>query len=256
MKRRPILLAGAGLLVLLFLGLPIWAVLAGAQGPGGGADAYATLVTSPRVWRFLLNSVLFSAAAAAGQVLLATLAGYSLARLPLPGRRPIFALLIVLLIVPAIGLVLPRFLLLQVLGWNDTLGGLISTQLVSAWGIFLMRQAFLDLPVEVEDAARLDGADGWTIFREIAVPAVRPAIAVVALLAAVDAGKAYLWPLVAARPLRSQPLEVGVASLHGLYYSNWPYQMAAAGTLALPLVFLFLLARRHFIRGIEQAEFR
>ena len=256
MRGRPVVQAAMGLLVLAFLGLPVWAVLAGAQGPGGGADAYATLVTSSRVWRFVLNSVVLSAAAAVGQVFLATLAGYSLARLPLPGRRPIFALLIVLLVVPAVGLVLPRFLLLQALGWNDTLIGLVSTQLVLAWGIFLMRQAFLDLPLEVEDAARLDGADSWTVFREIAVPAVRPAIAVVALLAAVDAGKAYLWPLVAARPLRSQPLEVGVASLHGLYYSNWPYQMAAAGVLALPLIFLFLLARRHFIRGIEQAGFR
>lgn len=256
MRLSPVLAAGAALLAGAFLALPVWAVLSGSLGPGGGRDAWATLLTSGAMGGFVVNSAIFCAAAAAGQVATATLAGYALARLPLPGRRPVVWFLIVALVAPGITLVLPRFLLLQALGWTDTIGGLVSTQLVSAWSIFLMRQAFLDFPVAVEEAARLDGADGWTIFREVAVPAVRPAMAVVALLAAVEAGKSYLWPLVAARPLRSQTLEVGVASLHGLYYSNWPYQMAAAGIVALPLAFLFLLSRRHFIRGIERAEFR
>jgi multiple sugar transport system permease protein len=249
------LVAGATVLVFAaFTLVPVAAVIAGLREEAPGRSALGEVLVSPAFGRFALNSLCFAVAVTAGQVVTATLAGYALARLRFPGRERIAAALVALLAVPTVALVLPRYLLLQSLGWTDTLGGMISAGVVSLWGIILMRQAFSELPAGLEEAARLDGADRWVIFRELALPAVRPALAVLGLVAFTDAWKAYLWPLVLARPLGVQPLEVGVASLRGLYYSDWPSQMAAAGLAALPLAVVFLLARRHFIRGIERAR--
>ena len=206
--------------------------------------------------RFFLNTIGFSLAVVAGQVITSVLAGYAFASMDFPGRRRLFALLLGVLFLPAIVLLIPRFLLLQALGWVDTLGGLISAELVSVWGIFLMRQAFLQLPVELEEAARLDGAGTWTIFREVALPAVWPSLITLALFAFVDSWKAYLWPLVATRSLELRTIEVGVATFHGFYYSDWPYQMAAAVAAALPLLLVFLAARRYFVRGLHLTGFR
>jgi multiple sugar transport system permease protein len=217
---------------------------------------YADALTALPFARFFLNTFLFAGAVVAGQVVTSALAGYAFARLSFPGRRRIFALVLAVLLLPAVVILIPRFLLLQALGWVDTLGGLISAELVSVWGIFLMRQAFLQLPAELEEAARLDGAGSWTIFREVALPAVGPALATLALFAFVDAWKAYLWPLIATRSLELRTIEVGIASFHGFYYSNWPYQMAAALAAAVPLLLVFLVAQRYFIRGIQLTGFR
>src|SRR5689334_3474052 len=116
---------------------------------------------------------------------------------------------------------------------------LISTELVSVWGIFLLRQFFLTIPRELEDAARLDGAGEWTIFWRVALPLSKPALATLAVFAFVDQWKNFLWPLIVTRSTPMQVVEVGIASFHGLYYTNWPYQMAAALTAILPLVVLF-----------------
>jgi multiple sugar transport system permease protein len=158
--------------------------------------------------------------------------------------------------VPGVVLLIPRFLLLNALGWVDTIHGLVSAELVSVWGIFLLRQAYQAVPRELEDAARLDGAGAWSVFRHVALPAVRPALATLALFAFIDAWKSYLWPLIATRSLERRTLEVGVAAFHGFYVSNWPYQMAAATAAALPLLLVFLLAQRYFIRGIQLTGFR
>lgn len=217
---------------------------------------YPAALTALPFDRFFLNTLIFSVAVVVGQLVTSALAGYAFARLDFPGRRRIFAALLGILLVPGVVILIPRFLLLQALGWVDTLGGLISAELVSVWGIFLMRQAFLQLPAELEEAARLDGAGAWTVFREVALPAVRPALATLALFAFVDAWKAYLWPLIATRSLELRTVEVGVASFHGFYYSNWPYQMAAAVTAAVPLLLVFLVAQRYFIRGIQLTGFK
>ncbi|HSC59055.1 MAG TPA: carbohydrate ABC transporter permease [Gemmatimonadales bacterium] len=268
-SRRAAVVAGTAVLLALTLA-PFWVMVSTSL-----TDEFGVFHTHPVLWpahpewrnypaaltalpfgRFFLNTLLFSAAVVAGQLVTSALAGYAFARMTFPGRRRVFALLLSVMFVPAVVLLIPRFLLLQALGWVDTLGGLISAELVSVWGIFLMRQAFQQLPAELEEAARLDGAGTWTIFREVALPAVRPALVTLALFAFVDSWKAYLWPLIATRSLELRTVEVGVASFHGFYYSNWPYQMAAAVAAALPLVLVFLAAQRYFIRGIQLTGFK
>ena len=217
---------------------------------------YPRALTAFPFGRFFLNSLVFALAVVLGQVTTAALAGYAFARLRFPGRDRLFQLTLALLMVPVVVLLIPRFLLINALGWVDTLHGMIVTELVSVWGIFLLRQAFLALPRDLEDAARLDGAGEWSIFWHIALPTVRPALATLALFAFVDAWKNYLWPLIATRSLDRRTVEVGVASFHGFFYSNWPLQMAAAVTAVIPLLLVFLLAQRHFIRGIQLSGFK
>ncbi len=201
--------------------------------------------------RFYLNSLVFAAAVVVGQLVTSALAAYAFARLDFPGRDKLLVLILSVLMIPGIVLLIPRFLVLNALGWVDTYQGLISTELVSVWGIFLLRQFFLSIPRELEDAARLDGAGEWTIFTRIVLPLSGPALATLALFAFVDAWKNFLWPLIATRSMDMRTVEVGIASFHTYYYSNWPYQMAAAVTAIVPILVVFFVAQRYFVRGIQ-----
>jgi len=215
------------------------------------AGNYARALGALPFGRFFLNTALLAGAVVVGQVTTSALAAYAFARLRFPGRDRVFLTFISVLLVPAIVLLIPRFLIVNALGWVDSYAGLISTELVSVWGIFLLRQFFRTLPRELEDAARLDGAGEWQIFWRVAVPLSRPALATLAVFAFVDQWKSFLWPLIVTRSVRMQVVEVGIASFHGLYYTNWPYQMAAAVTAVVPLVVLFFAAQRYFIRVIQ-----
>ncbi len=206
--------------------------------------------------RFFLNSAILAVFTVAGQLVCGAMGGYALARFRFPGDRAVFATYLAALMVPGVVLLIPRFLLVDALGGVDTMAGLVSAELVSVWGVFMMRQFFLSLPRDTEDAARIDGASEWTIFARIALPLARPALATFALFAFIDAWKALLWPLVVTRSMSLRTVEVGIASFHGLYYANWPHQMAAAVTALLPVFVVFLATQKYFTRGIQLSGFR
>jgi len=206
--------------------------------------------------RFFLNSGVLALFMVVGQTLTGALGGYAFARFRFAGGRAVFAAYLSALMVPLIVLLIPRFLLIDALGGVDTVAGLVSTEVVSVWGVFMMRQFFLSLPRDTEDAARIDGASEWTIFWRIAVPLARPALATLALFAFIDAWKSFLWPLVVTQSLEMRTVEVGIASFHGLYYANWPYQMAAAVTALVPVLVVFLATQRFFVRGIQLTGIR
>lgn len=195
--------------------------------------------------RMFVNSAIYAGCVMVGQVLTSGAAGYALARLRFPGRDRLFAVFLALLTAPAILLLMPRALLMEGLGWTDSYRGLISTELVSVWGIFLMRQYFLALPREVADAARLDGADEWTLFWRIMLPLAKPAVAAVAVIAFLDQWRSFLWPLLVTRSPGMQVAELALADVHRAYAANWPYQMAAAVVVTLPLVLVCLGAHRY-----------
>jgi len=211
----------------------------------------AALVAVP-FGRFLLNSAIFSLAVVVGQVSTSATAAYAFARLRFPGRDRLFLAYLCPLMAPAIVLVIPRFLLIDALGWVDSYPGLISTELVSVTGIFLLRQFFRTIPRDLEDAARLEGAGEWTIFWRVIMPPSRPALATLAVLAFADQWRSFVWPLVATRSSGMQPLEVGIANLRGMYDLSWSYQMATAVAAVIPLMLLYFVAHRYFIRGFEQ----
>jgi multiple sugar transport system permease protein len=212
---------------------------------------YPAALTALPFGRFFLNTAIFAGCVAVGQVASSATAAYAFARLRFPGRDRLFLAYLSVLMVPAIVLLIPRFLFVHALGWVDSYAGLISTELVSVWGIFLLRQFFQTIPRELEDAARLDGAGEWAILWRLVLPLSRPALATLAVVAFVDQWKSFLWPLIVTRSTDMAVVEVGLATFHGLYSTNWPYQMAAAVTAVVPLLLVFFVAQKYFIRGIE-----
>jgi len=211
---------------------------------------YFEALTALPFGRFFLNSLIITSATVVGHLLFCSMAAYAFARLRFPGRDVLFILFLSAMMIPGVVLLIPRFLLIHSLGWVDTYQGVISTEIVSVWGIFLLRQFFLSIPRELEDAARIDGASEFTIWWRIVLPLSKPAIATLAVISAVDSWKNFLWPLIATRSLEMRPMEVGISSFHNIYMTNWPYQMAAAVVAVLPLVITFLLTQKYFIRGI------
>src|SRR2546421_12088677 len=175
------------------------------------------------------------------------MAAYAFARLRFPGRDRLFLGFLSVLLVPALVLLVPRFLIVNALGWVDTYAGLISTELVSVWGIFMLRQFFLTIPRDLEDAARLDGAGEWTVFWRGVLPLSKPALATLAVLAVVDQWRSVPLPLIATRSAEMSVMEVGIASFHGLYYTNAPYQMALAVTAGVPPIVLYFAAAKDFL---------
>ena len=212
-------------------------------------DNYAAALAALPYARVLLNTAILAGCVMIGQVFTSAAAGYAFARMQFPGRDGIWTTLLAVLAIPAIVLLIPRYLMIQALGWVDTYPGLISTELVSVWSIFLMRQAFVMLPRDVEDAARLDGAGEWTLFWRVALPLARPAVAAVAMLAFMDQWRNFLWPLVITRTARMEVAEVALAHLHTTYAGNWPYQIAAAVLVTLPLLAVCLVAQRYVMQG-------
>ena len=214
-------------------------------------DNYRGALTAQPFGQYFLNSAVFAALVVAGQVGTSATAGYAFARLEFRGRSRLFLLCLSTLMVPAVVILIPRFLLVDALGWVDTYAGLASTELVSVWGIFLMRQSFRQVPQELEDAARIDGAGPWRIFWSVSLPLVRPALATLALFAFLDAWKNLLWPLIATRSIAMRTVEVGIASFHSTYLTNWPYQMAAAVVAIGPVLLLFLFTQRFLTQGLH-----
>ncbi len=219
-------------------------------------ENYPEALTALPFALYLRNSLILAGATVVGQVVTAAMAGYAFARHRFAGRAPLFGVYLGTLMVPGIALLVPRFLIVDAMGLVDTVAGLVSVELVAAWGIFLMRQYFLSLPRDMEDAARLDGASEWQVFVRVALPLARPGLATVALFAFIDAWKSLLWPLIVVRSPDLRVLEAGVASFHGLYYANWPWQMAAAVAALVPVLLVFLLAQRAFLRGLAFGGFK
>ena len=199
--------------------------------------------------RVLLNTALLAGCVMLAQVITSAAAGYAFARVRFPGKSGVFRVTVALLAIPTILLLIPRYLLVSALGFVDTYPGLISTELVSVWGIILMRQTFLTLPRDVEEAARLDGAGEWTLFWRVTLPLARPAVIVLAVLAFVDQWRSFLWPLLVTQLPQMAVGEVALARFHATYAGNWPYQMAAAVLVTLPVLLVGIVAQRFVMQG-------
>lgn len=200
--------------------------------------------------KFFLNSLTVSLGAALGQLCTCSLAAYAFARLRFKGRDKIFALYLATMMIPAIVTLIPTFLIVNAFGGMNTYWGLVTPALTSVWGIFLLRQFFLTIPRDYEDGARLDGASDFTIFYKIILPLSKPALATLAIFAFLNAWKDFLWPLIITNRNDRRTVEVGIAMFHSLHAVNWPYQMAAAVVVMLPIIIVFFLAQRYFIKGI------
>lgn len=213
-------------------------------------ENYAEALTLLPFGRFFLNTILISSTAVVGQLLTCSMAAYAFARMRFKGRNLLFGVYLSTMMVPAIVTLIPAYLIVSAFGWIDTYWALLTPVLTSAWGIFLLRQNFQTIPVEYEEAARIDGATDWQIFWKVILPVSKPALATLGVFTLMGTWKDFLWPLIVTNTNALRPVEVGVAMFSTLYSSNWPYQMAAAVVVMLPIVMAFLLTQRYFVDGI------
>lgn len=200
--------------------------------------------------QMFLNSVLLTIGRTVGQVVLCTMAGYAFARIPFPGRNALFVVFLSVLMVPSQLYLLPQFEIIQTLGWMNTMQALVVPGIFSAFGTFLMRQFFLSLPAELEEAARIDGANPWQTFWRIMVPLAKPGIIALVVFTVLWSWNDLLWPLVVTTDPAKMPLSVGLSQLVGLHGTDYPVLMAGALLATLPMLVTFMILQKQFIQGI------
>lgn len=214
---------------------------------------FAEAMTLQPFGRFFLNSLIVAIASVIGQLTFCSMAAYAFARLQFRGREKIFILYLGTMMIPAIVTIIPAFLIITSFGWMNTYWALFTPTLSSVWGIFLLRQFFLTIPKEFEDAARVDGASELTIFLRVILPLSKPALATLTIFAFMGSWKDFLWPLIVTNRTDMRTVEVGIAAFSNLYTTDWPHQMAAAVVVMLPIVLVFLFAQKYFVRGITMS---
>lgn len=217
---------------------------------------YSDVFSMLPFWRMLGNTALYAGCITVGQVFFCSLAGYAFARLPFRGRETLFGLYVATLLVPLAVIVVPQFLLMRVFGWADTPWAMIVPGLFgSAFGTYLMRQFFRTLPSDMEEAAILDGCTPWQVYWHVLLPHTKPALMVLAVLTWIGVWNDFLWPLVMVQHQDIGTVTLGLVWMQGQYVSKWPVLMAAAMLILLPLVIVYAVAQRSFVRGIATTGF-
>jgi multiple sugar transport system permease protein len=205
--------------------------------------------------RMLANSILVAVAVTAGRVLTSTFAGFAFARLQFPGRDKLFLVYLAVMMVPFPVTMIPAYLIMNGLGWLNTLYSVIFPPMVSAYTTFLVRQFMLTLPKELEDAARIDGASPPRIYWNVVMPLCGPVVAATVIFSFLGAWNSFLWPLLMLSTPEKLTLPIGmtmIANARINYGGYTPYSelMAAATAGAIPMVLVYLVAQRWFVQGI------
>jgi multiple sugar transport system permease protein len=200
--------------------------------------------------RWLLNSAIVSLTCVVSNLVLCSLAGYAFARLRFPGSQIVFIGILATLMVPFQVVMIPTLLIVKHLGLVNTLPALIVPNLVTPFGIYLLRQFFLTLPVELEEAALIDGASRFRILRSILLPLMGPPLSTVAVLTFLAVWNDFLWPLVVLSSPNTMTIQLGLATFQSAHYTNWPVLMAATLLSQLPVMLLFLAGQRFFVSSI------
>lgn len=211
---------------------------------------YAAAWNSVPFGDFFLNSAMYALATVAGNLLFCSLAAYAFARIRFFGSNVLFVVLLATLMVPYQVLLIPTFLIVKKLGLVNSVGGLIVPNLCSAFGIFMLRQFFRTLPIELEEAARIDGTSRLGILFKIVLPLSLPALATLGIIQFMWSWNDFLWPLIIIDSSNNAPLQLGLSTLQGAHATQWNLLMAGTVMSQIPMLAIFLLAQRWFIRSI------
>lgn len=211
---------------------------------------YAKVFDTLPFGQMFVNTVLLTAGRVIGQLIFCSMAAYAFARFEFPGRGVLFGLFLSVLMVPGQLFLLPQYEIISSLGWLNTIQALVVPGLFSAFGTFLLRQFFLGLPRELEEAARLDGANHWQIFTRIMLPLAKPGLIALAVLDVLWSWNDLLWPLIVNNDPEKMPLAVGLASLIGQFQVDTTTLMAGSVLATLPVIALFIVLQKQFIQGI------
>jgi multiple sugar transport system permease protein len=200
--------------------------------------------------RYFLNSAIMTITITVGSTLVCAMAAYSFARMRVPGRDVLFMLVLATMMIPGQVLLIPQFVIIARLGWVNSYYGLIVPGIGSAFGVFLLRQFFLQIPADLEDAARIDGC-GWIgVLWRIIVPLSGPGLATLSVLIAMGTWNAFLWPLIVATKADMYTVQIGLSFFFGEFGIKWGMAMAATSLVTIPTLLMFLSAQRFLVRGI------
>jgi multiple sugar transport system permease protein len=256
-----------GLLALLFLAPLLWMVTTSLKSTAEVSKAdltflpetpttegYEKILGAPQtpVGQWFLNSMIAATAQTLLVLIVATMAAYALARLSFPGKRIITALILATLFVPPISLLIPNYVIVSQLGWLDSLTAVIVPGAAGAFGVFFLRQFFLSMPIELEEAALLDGASRWKIFLTVIVPLSRPALATLALLTFLANWNDFLWPLYVLFSPERLTIQPGLSTLQSAYTTDYATILAGGAIASIPVLILFLISQRFVIEGIAR----
>jgi len=219
------------------------------------AQAYGSIFATEGtpVVRWLLNSVVAATAQTLVILVTASMAAYALARVEFRGKRIAFAIIIATLFVPPVILLIPNYLVVGRLGWLDTLLAVILPGAAGAFGVFFLRQFFISLPVELEEAALIDGASRWRTFRQIILPLSRPALVTLALLSFLTNWNDFLWPVYVLFSPENQTLPAGLSTLQNANAVRYDLLMAGAVIASVPVLIMFFAAQRYIVEGVGRA---
>lgn len=267
-KGLAILLLIAGSIMFI---LPFWtSVMMSLKTPGelASSDAWAmpkhytlenyqTVLTNPNVsfFGFFKNTLIIASLSTLGVVLSSSMVAYAFARLKFKGRDRMFVLFLSTMMLPPIVTMIPTYLFFKELHWVNTFYPLI----VPAWfgggafNIFLLRQFFMTLPRELDEAAIIDGASHFTIWRRLILPLSKPALATVGVLSFIGAWRDFMGPLIYLNDVEKQTLELGLATYNSLRQQEWHLIMAGSVLVTIPLIVLFFVSQRYFVKGISMS---
>lgn len=215
-------------------------------------ESYARLAERIDLTRVFFNSMFVAVMGTLGQVIISAMAAFAFARMTWRGRNTVFILYLATMMIPGVVLVIPQFILIRSLGWTNTYLALIVPGMFSAFGTFLLRQSFLSLPKDFEEAAFVDGANYFTIFWRIVLPLSQPALATLSIFSFMGLWNAYLFPLFVARREEVMTLPVALATLQAgpRALTEWNIVMAGSVVAVLPLLILYAVAQKWFVQGV------
>jgi multiple sugar transport system permease protein len=211
---------------------------------------YATALSILPFGAFYFNTAFSTLVVVIGQVILCSMAAYAFARISFPGKNVIFLILLSVLMVPSQIFLLPQYLYMQNLGLLNTVTALWLPNIFSAFGTFLLRQFFLTLPVELEEAATLDGCNHFQIYYKIMLPLAKPGVVSLAIFTGLNSWNSLMWPLIVNTSTEKMTLSVGLSSLQGQHGTNFPVLMAGSVMAIWPMIVVFMIFQKQFVQGI------
>ena len=258
-----ILLAGVAVVVFPFL----WMILTSFKTSGEAmkipptifpekfvTTAYHTIVSSAIPFGTVyMNTIISTVVTTIVQIAFCSMAGYAFGRIDFPFKNAIFVLILSVLMVPGQIFLIPQYQIIQKMGLLDTIPALFMPNLFSAFGTFLLRQFFMSLPKELEEAAIVDGCGRFRIFGQIMLPLVKPGIVALAIFTIKFAWNDFMWPLIVNTSMEKMTLGPALSTLQGQYTTEYPMQMAGAVLAVVPLVVIFFLFQKQFIEGVAQS---
>lgn len=258
-----ILLAGVAVVVFPFL----WMILTSFKTSGEAmkipptifpekfvTTAYHTIVSSAIPFGTVyMNTIISTVVTTIVQIAFCSMAGYAFGRIDFPFKNAIFVLILSVLMVPGQIFLIPQYQIIQKMGLLDTIPALFMPNLFSAFGTFLLRQFFMSLPKELEEAAIVDGCGRFRIFGQIMLPLVKPGIVALAIFTIKFAWNDFMWPLIVNTSYGKMTLGPALSTLQGQYTTEYPMQMAGAVLAVVPLIVIFFLFQKQFIEGVAQS---